>query len=54
MSRTILLEGYLLELISSNSNSSSPWIQTRPIYVFDYNGEIVVFMPPGSEHCNKD
>jgi len=32
MSRAILLEGYLLELISSSSNSSSPWIQTRPIH----------------------
>ena len=31
MSRTILLESYLLELINSRPNSSSPWIQIQPI-----------------------
>ena len=31
MSRVILLEGYLIELISSSSNSSGPRIQTRPM-----------------------
>ena len=31
MSNVILLEGYLIKLISSNSNSSSPRIQTRPV-----------------------
>ena len=30
MSRAILLEGYLLELISSSPNSFSPCIQTQP------------------------
>jgi len=35
--RAILLEGYLLELISSTSNSSSFWIQTRPKTACSFN-----------------
>ena len=36
MSKAILLEGYLLEIISSSPNSYSFWIQTRPISIAEW------------------